>query len=173
MANDECYTPGKILRYVRRVMGGIDLDPASCDEANETVKATQIYTKDDSGLARRWAGRVWCNPPYSRGVVGAFCRKILREWESGDVEEMIVLLNAVTGTKYGQALMLSCQGCCFVAGRIAFRGEQLDGKSKGDQDSMILYFGTRPLAFFEVFCELGAVVVPSRVRQMDLFGEPI
>ncbi|NCC53385.1 MAG: hypothetical protein EOM20_19535 [Spartobacteria bacterium] len=170
MANDECYTPMRVIRRVRRVLGEIDLDPATCEIANETVGAKSYFTESDNGLIRRWHGRVFCNPPYSRDLVKRFIKKILSEWDAGNVEEMVILLNNITGTRGGAALMSACQGVCFVTGRIAFYGPGLDGKSKGDQDSMIVYFGTRPALFFEVFCEIGVCCVPSRIKQLDLFG---
>jgi hypothetical protein len=38
-------------------MGGIDLDPASCEEANiKVVKATHYYTMEDDGLDSRGSG---------------------------------------------------------------------------------------------------------------------
>jgi len=60
---NEHYTPGPIIEAARVVLGGIDLDPASCPVANETVRAASIYTKADDGLSRAWPGRVWLNPP--------------------------------------------------------------------------------------------------------------
>jgi hypothetical protein len=47
-------------------MGGIDLDPASCATANETVRARTFYSRKDDGLKRPWFGRVWLNPPYGK-----------------------------------------------------------------------------------------------------------
>ena len=35
-ASQEWYTPAPILERVRAVLGPIDLDPASCEEANPT-----------------------------------------------------------------------------------------------------------------------------------------
>jgi hypothetical protein len=57
--NVEHYTSAPIIEAARRVFGGtIDLDPASCREANRVVRATKFFTKDDDGLQHDWhAGR--------------------------------------------------------------------------------------------------------------------
>jgi DNA N-6-adenine-methyltransferase (Dam) len=73
----EWYTPPHIIEAARRVLGTIDLDPASCREAQECVHATQFFTTTDDGLQQTWRGRVWLNPPYSTAPIGPFINKLI------------------------------------------------------------------------------------------------
>jgi hypothetical protein len=54
--NNEWFTPAEYLEKAREVMGAFDLDPASCEGANQTVKATKFYGADDNGLEQEWHG---------------------------------------------------------------------------------------------------------------------
>ena len=60
--NDDWYSPGWLVEACRTAMGEIDLDPASCDHAQKTVKASTYYTKEDNGLDQHWSGTVFINP---------------------------------------------------------------------------------------------------------------
>ncbi len=62
-ASNEHYTPSLLVEPARYTLGEIDLDPASCELANQTVRAKQIFTRDDNGFQRDWHGRVFHNPP--------------------------------------------------------------------------------------------------------------
>ena len=63
---DERYTPEFLIERVRQTLGRIELDPMSCEEANEVVKASAFFTKQDDGLSKRWRARtVYLNPPGS------------------------------------------------------------------------------------------------------------
>lgn len=65
---DSWFTPIDIIKRSRAVLGLIDLDPASCEEANQRIVATRIIDKLENGLHADWfmAGApiaVFCNPP--------------------------------------------------------------------------------------------------------------
>lgn len=59
LKSNEWYTPDRYIQAVKEVLGSIDLDPASCAEANQTVGATDYYTKEDDGLEQYWKGNVF------------------------------------------------------------------------------------------------------------------
>ena len=61
----EHYTPVDVVEAAREVLGAIDLDPASCEEAQKVVRAARWIGLPDDGLAAHstWAGRTFCNPP--------------------------------------------------------------------------------------------------------------
>ena len=62
---NEWYTPPEVIAAARAVMGGIDVDPATCAGAQRIVQATMWYDKERDGLKHDWPCRVWLNPPYS------------------------------------------------------------------------------------------------------------
>lgn len=99
--NTEIYTPPEIVTRWQEVLGVIDLDPASSEVANRSIRAKQIYTeptfevvgelsepgvdwhdaedkmplrryRDWGGLAREWHGRCCINPPF--GSPEAACK---------------------------------------------------------------------------------------------------
>lgn len=56
------YTPPLILNPLRRVLGEIDLDPASDETANQIVRANRYFSQ--GGLFQPWeATTLLCNPP--------------------------------------------------------------------------------------------------------------
>ena len=92
MRPNEFYTPSHIIELARASMGGIDLDPASCELANETVGATRFYDIKQDGLKRPWFGNIFLNPPYSR-FGPPFVRKAVEEFKSARIKQAIILLN--------------------------------------------------------------------------------
>ena len=87
--NFEWFTPPGIIALAVEAMGAIDLDPASCALANETVGAKVFHSLDDDGLKQDWHGRIWLDPPYSN--IASFIDKLIAEATAGRVTEFIVL----------------------------------------------------------------------------------
>ena len=78
-ATDEWPTPQAFFDKVAAEFGGFDLDPCC---TIQSAKAPKFYTKEDDGLAQKWSGKVWMNPPYGR-TIGAWMRKAFESSEGG------------------------------------------------------------------------------------------
>jgi hypothetical protein len=154
--SNEHYTPSNYLDAARGVFGGmIDLDPASCAEANNTVQATTFFSIEDDGLARDWSGRVWLNPPYGR-LPGNFVSKFIAEFAAGHVKAGIILVNAhCTDTDWFQPLWNGV--LCFTDHRINFYGD--DERSGSTHGSVFVYFGPDKDVFARAFATFGAIVM--------------
>lgn len=153
--NNEWYTPEEYIMAARRVMGDIDLDPASSDRANETVGAATHYTAEDDGLRYLWQGRVWMNPPYSSDLIGRFCAKLVAHYEDGDIQEAIVLVNNATDTGWFQQLLGACSAVCFTRGRVRFIDMAGNPSGAPLQGQAVLYFGPDCELFVAEFSRFG------------------
>ena len=118
--NNEWYTPEEFIEAARESMGGIDLDPASSDIANKTVKADNYFTQETNGLEHHWFGRVWMNPPYAQPLMGNFADKLKQEVEIGGVTAFCVLVNNATETKWFKTIASVADHICFTSGRVKF-----------------------------------------------------
>ena len=152
--NNEWYTPQNYIDAARLAMGGIDLDPASSEAANEIVKAGKFFTADDDGLSQDWTGRVWMNPPYSKDLIGRFAEKFAESVESGSLTAGCVLVNNATETKWFQRLAEASSAICFLAGRVRFWSTERESATPL-QGQAVLYAGKDTKAFFEAFNSFG------------------
>jgi phage N-6-adenine-methyltransferase len=155
----EWYTPLKFIEAARTVMGSIDLDPASCEFANETVDATAFYSEENDGLIQEWKGKVWMNPPYSQPHIMSFMTKLVEEVASGNVTDAITLTNNSTDTGWFHTAAKAANALCFTSGRIRFVSQTKKSNSP-TQGQVFLYFGTDVSGFAKVFGEFGLVVTP-------------
>lgn len=158
---NEWYTPDEYLDLARNVLGGFDLDPASCLEANGRVGAGLFHSEADSGLTKQWHGRVWMNPPYAQPLIAEFCDKLVEEYRAERVTSAIALTNDSTDTGWFHALAGASAAICFPRGRIRFLSPHGE-RGTPTQGQAFFYFGTDVDRFAEVFAEVGIVV---EVRQ--------
>lgn len=155
---NEWYTPLEYIEAAREVLGNIDLDPASSDQAQKDIGATTYFTRDDDGLAQAWQGRVYLNPPYSQPAIRLFIEKLVAEHQAGRVPEAIALTHNYTDTVWFHCAAQACAAICFTRGRIAFINQ--DGeKAAPTQGQAFFYFGPRVEAFSQLFAQYGFVMV--------------
>ena len=153
---NEWYTPPDYVEAARRVLGCIDLDPASSEKAQKTIRATRFFSAEDDGLTQDWGGRVWLNPPYAQPLIQQFAEKVVAEVRAGRISEAIVLTHNYTDTAWFHLLESACAAICFTRGRIRFVSSSGELASP-TQGQAFFYFGQRREAFAEVFRAFGFV----------------
>lgn len=151
----EWYTPDCYIVSARKVMGQIDLDPASSEIANKTIKAKKFFDEKSNGLIQKWFGCIWMNPPYSQSLVGEFISKL----ETETFEQAIILVNNATETKWGQKLIDLSNVICFHSGRIKFVSPFTKETNSPLQGQMIAYIGKNYKMFIEEFRQYGVCLV--------------
>ena len=148
--DDEWYTPAKYIESAREVLGRIDLDPASNDFANKTVKADRYFTEESNGLEQEWSGNIWMNPPYSTALLSQFADKLI----SSNFSQAIVLVNNATETAWFEKMISKASAIVFHKGRIRF--VKRDGEHGAPlQGQAFIYYGDNAERFLEVFSKYG------------------
>ena len=156
----EWYTPEAFIILVRRVLGQIDLDPASSEKANRIVRATKIYTQSDNGLNKTWRGKIFMNPPFKNKLIKQFVSKLLQHIRSGEVTEAILLTDSCTDTGWFQDALSLAAAYCFPKGRLKFYGPH-DEIQFAQRPQTFFYFGNNVEMFKAVFETKGFVVTAS------------
>lgn len=173
--SNEWYTPAKYILSVRRVLGTIDLDPASNLLANQTVKSARYFGADNGidGLFEPWRGKVFCNPPYGRRELDGklqsnqklWSQKMIGAYTGSYIAEGILLINSNTEASYFRQLWKYWK--CFTDHRIKFVAPpSVAKKNQPTKGNVFVYFGKRPLAFAFEFSQWGQIV-PA----LDRYGE--
>lgn len=156
--NTEWYTPIAYIESARKVLGNIDLDPASCEAANIIVHAKQFYSEDDDGLSKEWYGTIWLNPPYSQ--VSKFIEKLL----NSNFKQAIVLVNNATETQWAKALANRASAIVFHTTRLRFVDNNgINGTPM--QGQMLVYIGDNADSFLAEFGQYGWCV--KTVKQTE------
>jgi phage N-6-adenine-methyltransferase len=152
---NEWYTPVAYIEAARAVMGGIDTDPASCAQANATVKADKYYDSKADGLTKKWHGRVFMNPPYAQPLIANFARAVAAKFSNKEITEAIVLVNNATETEWFNEMIKHASAICFPNGRIRFVNKE--GKPGGAplQGQAVIYFGSKIQKFISEFKSFG------------------
>ena len=154
----EWFTKPEWIARARAVMGGIDLDPASCAFAQRVVRAAEWFDRKQDGLAQPWHGRIWINPPYRTGLVGKFIAKLIEERAS--YKQAVVLVLSLTETEWFQNLGRVASAVAFPKRRLVFYNEHTE-QQQPVWGSAFFYIGARREAFAAAFADC-LVTAPMR-----------
>jgi hypothetical protein len=190
-ASNEHYTPPSVVEAARTTMGGIDLDPASCEQANRIIRATGYFAKDDFSLERVWYGRTFLNPPGGRefppdathklgsGRVNSklWWPKLAAEYVAGRVKQAIFIGFSI---EILQSTQVDSSGpipldfpFCIPSRRLDFLDEDLEPQGSPTHANVIVYLPERPDSllgeytydgikrFREAFGGIGRIVIPG------------
>lgn len=153
--SNEWYTPPEITDAAGRVIQGIELDPASCELAQQWIQAGRYFTQEQDGYSQPWIAKsVWLNPPYgarntANSIYGAsaWIEKATSAYENGFVGQLILLCR---GDSKPLKKLQATTICC-VADRIKFISPSDPGKKNPVPGTKIFYLGPNYAAFAREF----------------------
>jgi phage N-6-adenine-methyltransferase len=151
----EWFTPKEYIDAARKLMGSIDLDPASCEEAQTIIQAGKYYTKEDNGLIQPWFGNVWINPPYNMPLIEQFSNKVIQEYKDNNINSAVILTNNATDTNWFHSLLE--YPVCLTKGRIQFWSTN-NTVSQPRCGQSLFYLGKDIIKFTNIFNNFGVVV---------------
>lgn len=113
-------TPPDFLELVGRVLGAIDLDPAT-NRASLVPANSHAYVGERDGLTMPWVGRIFCNPPYGTKIP-LWCERMhIVAKRLRSIDSMICLLPARVDTDWAQRFVLaSANAWVLWSGRLTF-----------------------------------------------------
>jgi len=155
--DNESYTPLMYVDSARKVMGSIDVDPASNDYAQSKINANKYFTESNSGLDKDWVGNVWINPPYAYPLIGEFIDKLTSEYLNGNCESAVLLTNNSADTKWFHKAGEYATAICFTKGRINFYKAD-DSTTSPTNGQTFFYFGRDKEKFANEFKQYGMIV---------------
>lgn len=100
----------------------------------ENAKCEQYYSKQQDGLAQKWLGTCWMNPPYGREI-WKWVKKA-HESANSEMATVVCLLPARTDTRWFHDYIYGKAEIRFVRGRLKFG----DSQNSAPFPSMIAVF---------------------------------
>jgi phage N-6-adenine-methyltransferase len=134
--SSEWTTPNDLFEALNEIFH-FTLDPCA-SKAN--AKCRQYFTQLENGLTKKWAGRVFMNPPYGRQI-GTWVKKAYVESQS-NAELVVCLLPARTDTIWFHDYCAKGE-ILFLKGRLRFSG----AKNSAPFPSMLVCFRKAALSF--------------------------
>lgn len=132
---DKWHTPLDIVERACRVLGTIDLDPASDPNANKRVGAQRIITEAEDGLVAPWPpGSAFLNPQGgrrgNRSLAALFWQRLMQQRANGDLSHAIFMafsLEQLQTTQGAAPFLPSIGEFTFVVPKKRIRFDRPDG----------------------------------------------
>ena len=151
----ELYTPPDLVRLAWRVLGAIDLDPATDAIGQTAIEARNSYTEADDGLSQPWHGNVYLFPPNSRRA--AWTQKLLHEYRLERVEAALLYTALDPRSPWWQHLA-GASRVCFLRGPLLALDETGKLIPRSRLGAVMAYLGPNADRFSDVCAELGTVM---------------
>jgi len=120
-------TPENLAAALFESFDWFELDPAApvigaADDMHIKARHRFTNTHGDNGLLLAWNFvSVYCNPPWGRGQLRKWLKKIMDEWEAGHMQQLVVLLRF--GASSAGYRRIKASGCVILdIGQVAFGG---------------------------------------------------
>ena len=165
--SNENYTPSDLIDLVHKFYGFPELDPFSCELANQIIKAQKIFTIQDDGFKQNWrrAETLWLNPPYSVGFVERVVDKLIQTLNETEAEAFL-LTNTDNSTNWYEKALGRCDRFILPHTRLTFYSPKraADGKKQNQNrvSQTLFYFGLQPQKVEAVFRHWGTVCQTSK-----------
>ena len=120
LGRDDWMTPCEVFDPVNDLVR-FDLDACATDLS--VAQYPRFISPEEDALTVKWSergSRVWCNPPYGRGIKDWF---IKAAQESGDLDALVLLVYANTDTSYWHNQVAGClyaKMVVFIKPRVKF-----------------------------------------------------
>ena len=173
--SDEWYTPVYICYAVGDMLGQIDLDPASCEQANSRIQAKHIIGAEHDSLKQDWHAwtkatrpiSIYLNPP--GGKVGnqsqafLFWEKLMELRASSSLEHAIVMafnINQLAITQQSKYHAMTEFPICIPQKRIQFISSGGKKNNPAHNNCIVYVPGTvnHSNRFLDIFKHIGAIV---------------
>jgi hypothetical protein len=166
-------TPPLVVAAARTAMGGIDLDPATSARFNALyIQATKIFTVKNSGLTKKWKGRVLLNPPggkvdsegnpvepksFGYSSAAFWFNKLMDQYKKGHTTSAVFvafsmeLLQVIQNHHRLEAMQV-----CIPSSRLAFLGKDGVPLKQPTHANAIIGIGIPTRDFRDAFTSIGA-----------------
>jgi len=165
---DMWFTPLDLLPRIRHVLGTIDLDPASCAEANDRIAAHKYYDEYDDGLQQDWGENlsIFLNPPGGRRGKESMSILFWQKLMQTEIKHAIYMGFSLEQLQVSQDKGVPPIGdfmFCTPSKRIRFYYPYSPDKSSPSHGNIIVYVpGSIDMSevFYDTFNDLGTISVP-------------